>query len=96
MGFSSVVEDNLKKLEEDQKKNDSIVGQIINGYENEIKKISASINAQKYEIINKMDKEQNYEINNEVSNYFDLLSEKEKTEKFLKSSEKIKYELEKN
>ena len=94
MGFSSVVEDNLKKLEEDQKKNDSIVGQIINGYENEIKKISASINAQKYEIINKMDKEQNYEINNEVSNYFDLLSEKEKTEKFLKSSEKIKYELE--
>ena len=92
MGVSSV--DNLNELKEKQKHNESLVNQKINHYKNEIERISSSINVQKFEIFDKMDKEENYQINNEVSNYFNLLNEKETMEDYLKSSENIKLELE--
>ena len=94
MGASSAVKDNLQMLEEEQKQNDSDINDRINKYENEIKRISSEINVKKYEIIDKMNKEQNYQINSEVLIYYELLNKKERNEDYLKISKNIKSESE--
>ena len=71
-------------------KNDSFIKTEITNSKSEIDKLTYLIGAKKNDIFGKIDKEEYYQMNNEVNHYYNLMKKKEKINKDLNSLENMK------
>lgn len=94
MGSSNSLSQSVLELQENQLKYDSFISIEITNSKNEIKRLTYSIGAKKNEIFDKINKETDYQISNEVKNYYNLIKQKEELNKNLISLENIKAETE--